>query len=346
MRARPFSPRSRALRAAGFVGCIALVAGLGGCSLSDSLSDVAEETYSSIPQEANVYLAIPHPDDEFQDWGLIENSDYFKVFVLMTRGEATAYCTPEGRSIGYQEGLEPAPSPIPGGRYSASCVDARLNSILGFLHQMSETDPTIPGDFGEPSTVAAIVDPDGVVCSRMTDTRCTATNTSAEVWTDQQGRGVLIAFDLGDGNLTVDEVAWALNAVRSAPDSFGIDASRPDGFVASAYANDGNPFCVQYPHPDHLAVAKALRSLSVSLGAQFVAACGFPWESQLRLRVSDESTDAAFAFRDPDEAAGAMRRGAHEVHYGWLHNSTYPVDRTGQHTLFMQNQTFVLTRLP
>jgi hypothetical protein len=326
----------------GLVCCTALVIGLSGCSVSNA----ADDAFDAVAEYENVYLAIPHPDDEFQDWGLIENSDQFKVFVLMTRGEATGFCRPEGLSAGYQEGLELAPSPVPTAQFGPDCVDARLNSILGFLQQMSNTDQTIPGDFNDPITVSGIADPESVVCSRMVETRCVSSNTTAEVWTDRRGRGVLIAFDLGDGNLTVDEVVWALNAVRSAPESFGIDANRPNGFVASAYANDRNPFCFSYPHPDHLAVAAAVRDVDLALGPQFIAACGFPWESQLRLRVSDESADAAFEFRSPAEASGAVRRGAHEVHYGWLDNSVYPLDRNGQNELFMQNQTFVLTKQP
>src|ERR671917_1265731 len=60
------------------------------------------------------YVVVPHPDDEFSAWSLIEKShDNYPVFIVLTRGERTRYCAPEGK-VALQVNLgEDKPSPYP-----------------------------------------------------------------------------------------------------------------------------------------------------------------------------------------------------------------------------------------
>lgn len=334
---------------------ITLIAFLSGCGplvSDDRRSSAGEdhldarELYAAVPDDAVVYAAMPHPDDEFQAWSLLEDSNRFTVIVLMTRGERTQHCSERGFSRGWQEGLEISPSTTPVALEHETCVDARLESIRGYLDQMSQTDDTIPGDLAEGFTVSHLNDDDDVVCSRETDGECTQRNLSAEVWLDQQQRGALIAFDLGDDNLTQAEVAWALNHVKGTPAKFGIDPQRPSGYVVSGYYSDHNVNCYEYSHPDHEAVARTLDSIDLGLGLQFVTTCGEAGKNVLDLTVSERAADAAFHFRGVAQVEGAVRQGAHEAHYGWLSTTVHPLDRERQQQLFMQKQTFVLSDVP
>lgn len=315
---------------------------LSSCASSNEENLSAEARYAKVPDDAVVYAAMPHPDDEFQAWSLLEDSDHFTVIVLMTRGERTQYCSEEGFLRGWQEGLEISPSTIPEALEDETCAAARMESIRGYLDQMSQTDTSIPGDLEDSFTVDDLTDNEGIVCSREADGECTQTNLSAEVWLDRQKRGALISFDLGDGNLNQDEVAWALAHIKEDPEKFGIDPQLPDGFVVSGYYSDDNPNCYEYPHPDHAAVAQTLESVELGLGPQFVTTCSEAGKNVLQRTVSDRSADAAFQFRAETESEGAVREGAHEAHYGWLSETVYPLDREQQQLLFMQEQTFVL----
>lgn len=306
----------------------------------------AKTLYGDVPDNAVVYAAMPHPDDEFQAWSLLENSDHFTVIVFLTGGERTQHCSEEGFSRGWQEGLEIPPSTIPTALEDGTCFEARLESTRRYFEQMSQIDNTIPGDFAEGLTVSDLVDDDDVVCSREAGGECTEINLDAEVWPDQQQRGVLIAFDLGDGNLTQPEVEWALTQVQESPVKFGIDPELPSGYAVSGYYNDDNPDCFDYPHPDHGAVARTLESVDLGLGLQIVATCSDPGKDVLNLTVSERSADAAFHFRADSEVENAVRQGAHEAHYGWLSPTVYSLDREHQQELFMQKQTFVLAEPP
>ncbi len=332
--------------------CIALVmlAALAGCGVLppenpsiDANGAGADALQDMVPDDAVVYAAMPHPDDEFQAWSLLENSSHFTAIVLMTRGERTLRCTAGRFAQSWQEGLEIPPSPTPEAMEDETCVKARLDSIRGYLRQMSETDNSIPGDFAEGFTVTDLIDDDGVVCSRESGDQCTQVNLGADVWLDRRQRGALIAFDLGDANLTEAEVEWAMTQLRDQPAKFGIDPERPDGYVVSGYYNDGDPDCFEYPHADHQAVASVVDSVDLGLGLQLVATCSDPGENVLNARVSERSADAAFEFRGESDVEGAVRRGAHEAHYGWLAETVWLLDREGQQELFMQNQTFVFS---
>ena len=93
------------------------------------------------------------------------------------------------------------------------------------------------------------------------------------VWSDRDGRGALIAFDLGDGDLTVAEVVRAVGTLIQRPGHFGLDA-RPVGRIIETYEYSGvTPGCARYPHPDHVAVNEALRRHDFGARAQLSSTC-------------------------------------------------------------------------
>ncbi|QCR18657.1 hypothetical protein [Agrococcus sp. SGAir0287] len=263
-----------------------------------------------VADELTVVL-LPHPDDEFQVWSQIEQRPGARtVFVLMTRGEQSGFCDSE----------------IGGGRWTQQCSRARIDSWLTFFERMGASDPTIPSDLGEPQRVEGI-DPQDANPMR-DDDGTLVPSTAADVWQDAQGRGTLVAFDLGDGDLTTAEVEWAVRAVLDDRDAFGI-GDLPVGRMLGAYSYDGDvEGCYPYPHPDHAAVATTLADVDLGARSQSWSTCsldpatgaGDPSE------VSDAAATAAFG---PD--------GAFPAAYGWL--GPWPLD-DGQAELFHRQQAF------
>jgi hypothetical protein len=291
----------------------------------------------SVEQERQVvYAVIPHPDDEFQIWSLVEDSaNVFPVFVVLTQGDQTSYCTPEGYATGWQPGTEPPAVVEPTGRWTPACSRSRAASLVGYLTAMSQQDASVPGDFEPAQIVGPFDDPDGVVCRvDAAEGPCTSRGTSAQVWTDRQGRGVVVMFDLGDGDLEPAEVQWAVRQVRNHRADLGIDPSLPESGAVGAFANHSGD-CFEYPHHDHVAVHDALRASD--LGLEYRAAATCAESSDIRRRVSDRSVDASFRV-DED----GTRSGAHTSAYGWLWDPYYPIDLDGQSELFTQHQYFWL----
>lgn len=265
------------------------------------------------PQAADelTVVVLPHPDDEFQVWSQIEQrAGASTVFVLMTRGEQSGYCDSE----------------IGGGRWSQQCSQARIDSWLAFFERMGETDPTIPSDFADPVHVA---DLDPQAASPMRDDGGTLVpSTSADVWHDADGRGSLVAFDLGDGDLTTAEVEWAVRAVLDDRETFGI-GDQPVGRMLGAYSYAGDAAgCFPYPHPDHAAVADVLADVDLGAASQSWSTCSLDpaTGAGAPTPVSDAAAEAAF---------GAD--GAFQSAYGWL--GPWPLD-DGQAELFHRLQAF------
>ena len=289
------------------------------------------------PVERTVELiVVPHPDDEFQTWSLVENRpDQYKVFVSLTRGEETGFCEPEIVETSLQANLdEVPPAPEPMGRWTPECAEARQSSLLGYLRQMSASDTTIPGDFG-PMAEHIALPTDGVALCRDDDgaTRCDASLRTARVWLDAQERGAVVFFDLGDGDLTQDEAAWALRSVLAHRAEWGLDADSRVGAMIGAFTNEGER-CFSYPHPDHVAVHRTLWNVDFAAGPQVGATCFLDARQRMSAFVSASAADASF-----EVDADGTRRGAHGVHYGWLHSSTYPLAGARQNDLFMSFQS-------
>lgn len=289
--------RRPALLASAIASALVGVLAVGGCSTPQA-------------DELTV-VVLPHPDDEFQVWSQIEQrAGANTVFVLMTRGEQSGYCD----------------SDVGGGRWTEQCSQARIDSWLSFFAQMGESDPTIPSDLGEPERVEGL---DASDADPMRDDGGTlVASTIADVWHDAEGRGSLVAFDLGDGDLTPAEVEWAVRAVLDDRDAFGI-GDLPVGRMLGAYSYDGAvDGCFPYPHPDHAAVASTLASVDLGAASQSWATCSLDPATGAGepTPVSDATASAAFG-----------DGGAFPTAYGWL--GPWPLD-DGQAELFHRQQAF------
>ena len=315
------------------------------------------------------YIVVPHPDDEMQAWSLIEDTPgTYKVFIMLTRGEQTAYCD----SPGLDEGTgEAAPTPRPHGRWTASCEQARVNAFFEFMAAMAPGDSGLPSSFDHrgitgpfDSMGSAICRHDGTDRDRDRnrnhdgadhDDDCLV-DLTAEVWTSPLA--AVVWFNLGDGDLTAEETAWAIATVRDNRAALGIDSmlevARPDAaeapegqqggarptkqrLIGASYWNSMHPGCFVYEHDDHLAVREALWNIDFGLGEQIVATCASDPDASLSASVTPDRFDAAF------ETAGSQRIGAHLVHYGWLWSDSpgyWAGDYSGQDELFHRRQSF------
>ncbi|EPR76632.1 hypothetical protein ADILRU_1117 [Leifsonia rubra CMS 76R] len=302
---------------------------------------VVAQARSTVGPSAVIFVN-PHPDDEFQHWALLENrTDVYSVIVLLTRGEQTGFCAPEGLEAGWQPELEPAPRPMPEGQFSAACAEARVNAFVGYFGDMARADESIPGRFATVTTSTPLQDPAGVVC-RLDETDDCIVATTVDLYRDLDDRGALLVFDLGDGDLSNAEVEWALRATLDTfvPELLG-DGARVAGIVGG-YSTPDNGYagCFAYPHPDHLAVDRVLWATDFGAGFQTSATCATDPRRQLFSRVSDRATEAAFSIKPVDDSDDVLRTGAHTANYGWLHGRYYPVARVGQGELFHQDQHF------
>ena len=281
------------------------------------------------------YVVVPHPDDEMQAWSLIEDTpDIYKVFIVLTRGEQTAYCN--GR--GYDEATgEAEPYPWPGGKWSTSCEQARQESFFRFLEGMAEHDNGLPREFASAGVKGPFDALGHSICrlDDIDDTDCIV-DLTAEVWTAP--RGAVVWFNLGDGDLSEDEARWAVTTVRDNRAALGIDATLPAaGLIGASYSNPGFEGCFIYDHPDHWAVQLALWTTDFGVGRQTAPSCRNDPVVSRHEQVSMEAFDAAF------ETAQTTRIGKHTVFYGWLFRDDpgyWPGDYDGQDELFHRHQSF------
>ena len=264
-----------------------------------------------------VVVLAPHPDDEMQAWGLLEDVVEGQPVVLafLTRGEATGQCEPD--LPGWQEGTgELEPEPRPAGRGTEACTEARVASTVAFLEAMAATTPWLPTTFEDAGTVGPLPDPEGLT-ERCDDEGCREGPGQVQVF--RGGDTTLLFFDLGDGDLTPGEVAWAARAVASP----GLDGVLPGDrrvadLVGASYANaeavdGGHAACAAYPHPDHAAVTAVLADVELVVGArQVVPTCRTDPSTSIVAPVAADTWEEAFAID------GERRVGHHPVHYGWL----------------------------
>ncbi|MBE1876382.1 hypothetical protein [Myceligenerans pegani] len=295
---------------------------------------------SASPSKTSL-VVTPHPDDEFEMWSLIEGStDNYKVFLVTTRGEQTGACRPETTADWLQEELgEVPPTPTPQGRWTTSCSDARMNSMLGFLTAMSEHDPSVPGDWSESRDIGPFPAEGVDVCRDDNGTQvCTAAQRTARVWLDQQGRGAVVSWDLGDGDLTAAEADWAIRTTLAERDALGLPVQDVHNALGG-FSNTGQYDCHVYAHNDHRAVHVALWSGSYGIRYHAGATCADDPSMSREETVTAASADAAF-----EVGAGGERIGAFARHYGWLHLSYYRLDRSGQDQVFHTHQKFWIRR--
>ena len=264
-----------------------------------------------------VYVVVPHPDDEFEAWALVEDSaDNYPVFVLCTHGEWTSLADGHG----YQGGLgERLPQPQPWGRPGSSTVRAqRLDSWHAFLDGMADLDPHLDrglvhaGDFDDgPSRFS--------------------------LWVGE--RSARVVFDGGDGRLTPEFVTAALQRTRALRRTH-LPVQREYAVVGAAYLNVGYRG-FRYAHPDHRAVHEALWHTDQGVpGPQWCrTATADPDVVRTRGRTEHVSsrTYAAVMGLAPD----GRRTGLQQVVYGWLAPSGgWPVGETDATTMWSREQAF------
>ena len=287
------------------------------------------------PQRVS-YIAVPHPDDEMQAWSLVEDTpDTYEVFIVMTRGEQTAYCASPGLDDGTGEA---APSPWPAGRWTASCEAARQDSFFDFLAGMAANDASVPAHFSHYGTIGPFDSLGAAIC-RLDDVGCIEDRT-AQVWT--AANAAVVWFNLGDGDLTQDEASWAVRTVLENRSALGIDSELPGHqLIGASYWNSTYHDCFVYEHDDHRAVREALWHTDFGIGEQIVATCANDPDASRSAEVSPARFDDAF------ETSGTERIGAHVVHYGWLASGSpgyWAGDDHNQSELFHRRQTFRVSR--
>lgn len=147
----------------------------------------------------------------------------------------------------------------------------------------------------------------------------------------------VLFFDLGDRDLTTDEVRGAIETVVERRDELGLPSDRPFGdLVAASYANVDEPSCFLYDHPDHLAVSDVvLHTDFEAFASQLVPVCSAAHDAAEHHRLDRATFDAAFA------VDGERRIGAHTVEYGWLLDPYWVGDPSGQAQLFHRDQWFL-----
>ncbi|MBV1848801.1 hypothetical protein [Catellatospora tritici] len=309
------------------------------------------------------YFVSPHPDDVFEAWSLVQDSSAnYPVFITLTMGEKTGYCSTRTLDLGSPWGtVSITEGDLP------SCKAARMASLNAWLDDQSAADAYLNDFVRAENTSAGYnmtkytdvapaggTDSGGPNAAGMTgcnpawgSTGCTGTNPTAgvpvpsnlnEVPALQQSAAqqvtwyvgstsARVEFDLGDGNLTDAEVVWAVDYVR-ANRATRLPLTNEYGVVAAAYSNLAGHYtaCYDYSHHDHRAVHEAIynNDLIDAAGShpQWGATCG------------SQTTTVGV---DPEVAAGGRSKQITNTHYnenmstsssyfqkrfGWLHNGT------------------------
>lgn len=154
-----------------------------------------------------------------------------------------------------------------------------------------------------------------------------------------EGGAPVLFFDLGDGDVTRQEVAWAIDALVEHRDELGLPPDRPFAdLIAASYANPeaGSP-CFVYDQPDHVVVSDVVLDTQFdAFRSQLVPVCGGVEGSAQSMPVAGDVFDAAFA------VDGQRRVGARTVEYGWLLDPYWIGDPgPGQGALFHLDQWFL-----
>lgn len=282
------------------------------------------------PQGMDLVVA-PHPDDEMQAWSLLDGTGgAHTVFAFMTRGEETTLCRQPLPGLDVALG-EAVPDPRPRGRWTASCAQARMNSTVAFLEQMGHDDPALPEVYD-----SAVSPPlgDMSVGERCDDGDC---HDSDNVLVHAgNGAATVLFFDLGDGDLTTDEVTAAISTVVDRRSELGLPDLPWRRLIAASYYNADQPSCFEYPHPDHHAVGEAVDTSPHSFDERYVATCNTPETDTANRVVDPDVWDTTFAIADD-----GTRIGPHQVLYGWLLSPFHDPNIGTQAELFHRDQHFI-----
>lgn len=292
-------------------------------------------------------IVMPHPDDEIEAWSLIENSPAnYKVFVYLTQGEQTTYCEPDL----YQKSFEPhygevAPAATPLGKWTNSCTTARISSTLGYMNKMAHYDETIPNGFSlNDYTTVTLPNPNGYGHIDSTNNaNPVISDGTVRVYTGDNGYGKILFFNLGDGDLTQQEVEWAVSSVMANRSLFDLP-SYPFYNAIGNFYNKNYSNCAVYSHPDHLAVHKALYYRNFGFTAyQTAATCETDPDTVRTRNVTWVPWSHAMLVRNDGTRYGYLQK-----YYGWLRYveanpaGGWPYDGslTTQNKTFMRHQSF------
>lgn len=289
----------------------------------------APEAGAADPTQLN-FVVMPHPDDEFSQWGMVGASaaDY-KVFLFMTRGEASGFCEASGGIPSYQGPGSPGGNqpdlweinPLGTGQYlwwgkwDQQCIDARVASTVHFLNDKAASDPSLPSGFYHQANYSQLCTTNTVagLAPQRDDNGQAIVSRGADVYTSANGKGKAIFFHLGDGDLKKEEVRWAIECVKSKLGTLGIP-SLPYSKTVGSFRNASYSNCRYYDHPDHAAVHAALWQWDMNVGPQHARTCSTDPDASVSRTISvSEHNHALEVYPSPEYRIGKLQR-----NYGWL----------------------------
>ncbi len=293
---------------------------------------------ASAAQDGIYAIFVAHPDDEADALaGTDSLSSKHKVIVVLTRGEADAACTIGGFPQSYQgpshptdpnsydRGEIPPPYPITD-RYTVECENNRINSFLHFMGAIGSKDPSMPTGYSARSLSGSAAAPPEHTRSTGPPTRyddATARpGNRVRVWNDASGqnRATLVQFDLGDSDLTKEEVQWAVDRLIQRRAYYGI----PNLPWHRAFTNFDNtpryPSCDVYRHPDHRRVHEAFFDTSYPYAyGHFATHRGRTCDTDVDPTASySYSLDWRNYFFELGSGSDPQRIGPFQRRYGWL----------------------------
>ena len=265
-----------------------------------------------------VYVLVPHPDDEFEAWSLIEDSaENYPVFILCTQGEMTSMA--DGRAHQPELG-EWTPPPQPWGEPGSATVRAqRVASFHAFLDAMAALDPHLDDGLVDHGVLADGPSPFAL-----------------HVGT----RSARVVFDGGDGRLTPEFVTAALQRTRDLRRTH-LPVQQEYAVIGAAYYTSSAAGSTRYAHPDHRAVHDALWDVDQGVdGPQWCrTATADPDVARTGGRTEHVTPRT---YRDVMGIGPAGRRtGLLQVFYGWLGPpSGWPAAETDAGSMWSRRQSF------
>lgn len=300
------------------------------------------------------YILLPHPDDDYQTWSLVTgSSSNYKVFIHMTQGEQSTYCPPvgaygyegPGSNTGENDGeINPlgTGTNIWSGMWTTTCRNARIQGTLNFLNSRSYSDPTIPGGFFERTPPALSGNTLAGLFPQRFDNETNSGRAKeaygVRVFGANNGMGTVIFFDLGDGDVTKEEVEWAVRKVRENKSAFGIPTNLPDYNAIAAFSHiDGYANCESYGHPDHRAVLEATWQYDLLPGRpRHGRTCSTdPSVDNGRTRELTQTEHTAILKGDVFSRPGIFQK-----RYGWLREENWVYQLDGANILMARTQHF------
>lgn len=293
------------------------------------------------PKRQITYIVIPHPDDEYEAWSLVENSSgNYPVFILLTQGEQSGYCNPDGVAAFEPEYGEVVEGHPWSGRWTPGCSGERLAAFHRFMDGMAVRDRHLPhsppfvGTFFPGGTTIDGSEPSRHDWDGQNGNPSPYSSRAVKVWRD--AKGARVVFDLGDGDLTTAEVVWALETVKANKAAWDLPALPEYAHIGASFYNASYPDCTVYTHRDHRAIHDALWAYKFGASHQWARTCASdPDVAATGGRVKEITRgthEHAFA------GSATSRVGQHAIHYGWLANPYFSSCEDG--CLFARVQAF------